>query len=115
MRSMTHPPPDTTTAVEERADRQVLSQRIPRYHVVLFDDNDHTYEYVVEMLTKLFRHAQATAWRMARQVDSQGRSIVFTTNREQAEFKRGQIHDYGADWRLPRSKGSMSATVEPAD
>ncbi len=81
MRSMTHLPPDTTTAVEERADRQVLSQRIPRYHVVLFDDNDHTYEYVVEMLTKLFRHAQATAWRMARQVESRPNSsaVKYTT------------------------------------
>jgi ATP-dependent Clp protease adaptor protein ClpS len=52
---------------------------------------------------------------MAREVDSQGRSVVYTTNREQAEFKRSQIHDYGADWRLPRSKGAMSALVEPAE
>ena len=52
---------------------------------------------------------------MAQEVDRQGRSIVYTTNKEQAEFKRSQIHSYGADWRLPRSKGSMSAAVEKAD
>ncbi len=26
----------------------------PLYHVVLLDDDDHTYDYVVEMLTKIF-------------------------------------------------------------
>ena len=107
--------PDLTTQTEEDVNSEALSKRIPRYHVVLLDDNDHTYEYVVEMLTKLFFHSRTVAWRMAREVDSKGRSIVYTTNREQAEFKRSQIHDYGADWRLPRSKGAMSALVEPAE
>jgi ATP-dependent Clp protease adaptor protein ClpS len=37
-----------------------------------------------------------------------------TCEREQAEFGRDQIHSYGADPRMPKSKGSMSAVVEPA-
>lgn len=112
---MANQSPDTETVTKEDVDSEALSKLIPRYHVVLLDDNDHTYEYVVEMLTKLFRHSRTMAWRMAREVDNQGRSIVYTTNREQAELKQGQIHDYGADWRLPRSKGAMSALVEPAE
>ncbi len=32
-------------------ERQKLT---PLYHVVLLDDDDHTYDYVVEMLTKIF-------------------------------------------------------------
>jgi ATP-dependent Clp protease adaptor protein ClpS len=105
------PGEETKVADETRS----LTRLIPRYHVVLLDDNDHTYEYVIEMLVKLFRHGAEAAFRMACEVDRDGRSIVYTTNREQAEFKRGQIHGYGADWRLPRSKGSMSADIEPAD
>jgi ATP-dependent Clp protease adaptor protein ClpS len=31
----------------------------------------------------------------------------------EAEFARDQIHAFGPDWRLARSKGSMSAVVEP--
>ena len=27
---------------------------VPLYHVVLLDDNDHTYDYVIEMLQKIF-------------------------------------------------------------
>ena len=33
---------------------------------------------------------------------------------QRAEFKRDQIHAYGADWRLTRSQGAMSATIEPS-
>jgi ATP-dependent Clp protease adaptor protein ClpS len=88
--------------------------RQPPYHVILHDDNDHTYQYVIEMLGKLFRHNLIRAFKMAREVDATGRVIVDTTTRERAELKRDQIHAYGADWRLPRSKGSMSATIEPA-
>ena len=84
----------------------------PPYHVVLFDDNDHTYEYVIEMLGKLFGYGREKAFQMAREVDSTGRVIVYTGSLEQAEFKRDRIHAYGADPRIPRCKGSMSATVE---
>ena len=96
-------------------DSEALAKQIPRYHVVLLDDEDHTYEYVVEMLMRLFRHGRETAWKMAWEVDHRGRSIVYTTNKEQAEHKRSQIQSYGADRRLSRSKGSMSAVVEKAD
>ena len=96
-------------------DSEALAKQIPRYHVVLLDDADHTYDYVVEMLMRLFRHNRETAWKMAREVDQRGRSIVYTTNKEQAEHKRSQIQSHGADHRLSRSKGSMSAVVENAD
>jgi ATP-dependent Clp protease adaptor protein ClpS len=43
-----------------------------------------------------------------------GRTILITCERPQAEFARDQIHAYGPDPRLPRSKGSMSAILEPA-
>ncbi len=89
-------------------------QKQPPYHVILLDDHDHTYEYVIEMLGKLFGHGHVKAFFMAHEVDSTGRVIVDTTTLERAELKRDQIHAYGADWRLERSKGSMRASIEPA-
>jgi len=86
----------------------------PPYHVVLWDDQDHTYDYVIEMLQKLFGHDLATAFRMAQEVDTAGRCNFFTGTLEKAEFKRDQIHGFGADPKIPRCKGSMSASVEPA-
>ncbi len=88
---------------------------IPRYHVVLLDDNDHTYDYVIEMLMKLFQHTREQAFLMACEVDAHGRVIVDTTTLERAELKRDQIHAFGADWRIPHCRGSMSACIEPAE
>lgn len=87
----------------------------PRWHVVLINDDDHTYEYVIEMLGKLFHYDLFKAFAMAREVDTTGRVIVETTVLERAEFKRDQIHAYGADWRIDRCKGSMRAVLEPAE
>ncbi len=84
------------------------------YHVVLLDDDDHSYEYVIEMLQRLFACSEAVAWDHAVEVDTTGRTIVMTCELAPAEFGRDQIHAYGADPRMRRSKGSMSAVVEPA-
>jgi ATP-dependent Clp protease adaptor protein ClpS len=86
----------------------------PLWKVVLLDDDEHTYDYVIEMLMKLFLKTVDEAYRHAVEVDTLGRTVVMICEREAAEFARDEIHGYGADWRLPRSKGSMSATLEPA-
>ncbi|MBM3740146.1 MAG: ATP-dependent Clp protease adaptor ClpS [Acidobacteria bacterium] len=86
----------------------------PLFNVVLLDDDDHTYDYVIEMMGKLFLKSEAEAYRHAVEVDTLGRTIVITCELPQAEFGRDQIHGYGADWRMPGCKGSMRAIVEPA-
>ncbi len=98
--------PDTSTIREE--------ELAPLFNVVLLDDSEHTYDYVIEMLQKLFLVTEAVAFRHAVEVDTTGRTIVLTCELPQAEFARDQIHSYGADWRMPVSKGSMSAIIEPA-
>jgi ATP-dependent Clp protease adaptor protein ClpS len=84
------------------------------FHVVLLDDNDHTYDYVIEMLQNLFFVPLQVAFQHAVEVDTTGRTVVITCERPEAEFARDQIHGYGADPRMPKSKGSMSAVVVPA-
>src|SRR5579864_691723 len=102
----------STVSPETRVTNQ--EELVPLYRVVLLDDNDHTYDYVIEMLEKLFVFTSAEAFRHAEEVDRCGRTTLITCERAQAEFARDQIHAYGPDWRLPRSKGSMSAIIEPA-
>ncbi len=86
----------------------------PPYHVILMDDDDHTYEYVISMLRKLFGCSEIKAFQLASEVDESGQVIVDTTTLERAEFKRDQVHAFGRDWRLNRCQGSMSATIRPA-
>jgi ATP-dependent Clp protease adaptor protein ClpS len=88
-------------------------KRQPRYHVVLWNDDDHTYQYVIAMLRQLFGHPTDRGFQLAKRVDRDGRVIVLTTTREHAELKRDQIHAFGADRLLARSAGSMSASIEP--
>lgn len=103
-------PPKATAGKPDRKPK-----RQPQYHVILLDDDDHSYEYVVEMLSRLFCHPVPRAYQMAVEVDTTGRVIVDTTTLERAELKRDQIHAFGADHRIPRCKGSMFATLEPTD
>jgi len=86
----------------------------PLFNVVLLDDDEHTYDYVIEMLSKIFCLPVDTAYRHAVEVDATGRTVVITCELPQAEFGRDQIHAYGADPRMVISKGSMRAVVEPA-
>ncbi len=90
------------------------SKKLPPYNVILLNDDDHSYEYVIEMLGVLFAHPPERGMQMAREVDSTGRVIVLTTHKEKAELKRDQIHAYGKDKRIAKCKGSMSAEIEAA-
>lgn len=101
------------TPQREMEDRQ-RPKRQPPYHVILHDDDDHTYEYVIEMLISLFGHAPETAFILACEVDANGQAVVDTTTMERAELKRDQIHAYGKDRRLARCVGSMSSSIEPS-
>lgn len=90
-------------------------QKLPPFNVVLLNDDDHTYEYVVEMMKKLFAHPTVKGLQIAMEVDKRGRAVVLTTTKEHAELKRDQIHAYGPDIRLEQCAGSMSAIIEPAE
>ena len=48
-------------AKAEEADRKP----IPKYHVVLWDSDDHTYEYVILMLHELFGHTSQKCFKLA--------------------------------------------------
>jgi ATP-dependent Clp protease adaptor protein ClpS len=104
---------DTITLPEEKTEEKVKRQ--PPYHVILLNDDDHSFQYVIAMLQKLFGHPPETGYKMAMEVHTQGRVIVDTTSRERAELKQEQIHAFGADPLIPRCKGSMSAVIEPAE
>jgi ATP-dependent Clp protease adaptor protein ClpS len=102
--------PSATPDIES-SEREQLA---PMYRVVLLDDNDHTYDYVIEMLQRIFVFSLEQAYRHAEEVDHSGRTVLIACHLQEAEYGRDQIHAYGPDPRLPRSRGSMSAVVEPA-
>ena len=105
---------DTATLPEQQTDTDERTKRQPPYNVILLNDDDHTFDYVIRMLKELFGHPEPKGFLMALEVHEKGKVIVCTTSLERAELKRDQIHAYGADPLLARSQGSMSAFIEPA-
>ena len=99
---------------KERTKKNRKTKRQPPYHVILWNDEDHTYEYVIVMMRQLFGHAVERGMLIALEVDTAGRAIVMTTTRELAELKRDQIHAYGRDDQIEGCMGSMWASIEPA-
>lgn len=104
----------TQSRPKTRANPETRTRQEPPYNVIILNDEDHTFEYVIELLCKIFRHSLDTAQKLTWDVHSKGRAIVMTTHKEHAELKRDQVLSYGRDPRLERSKGPIGCVIEPA-
>ena len=103
-----------SAVVEPEVTTEQHTRHLPPYNVVILNDEEHTFPYVIELLTKLFRHPLPTAEELTRRIDTTGRAIVYTTHKELAELKRDQVIAYGPDPRMQESKGPLRCYVEPA-
>ena len=99
----------------EEQDPKKKPKRAPRYHVILWDDPEHTFDYVIRMMKVLFHMPETAGRKLAEQVDSTGRAICLTTTLEHAELKRDQIRAFGKDPISSKSTGSMFSSIEQAD
>jgi ATP-dependent Clp protease adaptor protein ClpS len=104
----------TKTVLEPGVSEGTSTQKEKRYHVIILNDEEHTIDYVVEMLRIVVRLSAPAAMACTLEADNTGSSIVYTCGLEEAENKRDMIHAFGPDWRLPHSQGSVAALVEPA-
>lgn len=104
----------TTPALTPAVEKNEEEQHGRLFHVVLLDDDEHTYDYVIEMLQRLFFLSSEAALQHAVEVDTAGKTVVITCEHPEAQFAQQQIHGFGADPRMPKSNGSMSAVLVPA-
>jgi ATP-dependent Clp protease adaptor protein ClpS len=101
-------------AQETQTEERKKPKRQPPYNVVLWNDDDHTYAYVIAMMMQLFGHTFEMGYQIAKTVDTHGKAIVLTTTLEHAELKRDQIHAFGRDEQIDGCAGAMYASIEPA-
>jgi ATP-dependent Clp protease adaptor protein ClpS len=102
------------TGIVTRSEVEGAPNLEPLFHLVLLDDDDHSYAYVIDLLGHVLGYGREKAYALACVVDSQGRAIVETASHTQVTRHQRQIHAFGADPRMEVSKGSMSAVIEPA-
>lgn len=89
---------DTLTHTEESIDLDLP------WNVIVWNDPINLMTYVVRILQKVFGHPSELATKLMLEVHRNGRSLVATESREQAEFHVMQLHEYG-----------IQATLEKAD
>jgi len=90
------------------------TRRLPPYNVVILNDEEHTFTYVIELLVKLFGHPLKTAEALTWRIHASGRAVVYTTHKEKAELKRDQVIGFGADPLMATSRGPLGCYIEPA-
>jgi len=106
---------ETKTLTIPRKQTAPVAQLPRLWNVVLLDDDDHTYQYVIEMTQRLFGFSPEKAFLSATKVDLDGRVVCKTCHRELAELKVEQIRSYGRDVLIASCAGSMKALIEPAE
>ena len=101
-----------TTAPRPGIEDAPQAERDGPFQLVLLDDDDHSYAYVIEMLDGIFGYGREKAYALAALVDAEGRVTIETAGYEQVTRHQQQIHGYGADPRIAHCRGSMSAIIE---
>lgn len=97
-----------------KPDPQAKPKKQPPYAVILHNDDDHTFQYVIDVLMKLFALPLEKAFILTNQVHNQGKSIVWSGTLELAELKRDQVVGFGPDFYAPKKvEYPLGVTIEP--
>ena len=74
------------------------------WNIVVWDDPVNLMSYVVYVLEKVFGYNRSLATKLMLEVHNQGKSLVATEEREQAELHLHQLHSYGLQATLRRAE-----------
>ena len=74
------------------------------WNVVVWDDPVNLMSYVVYVLQKVFGYKRELANKLMLEVHNQGKSLVASEAREQAELHLHQLHQYGLRATLQQSE-----------
>ncbi|MGL4398339.1 MAG: ATP-dependent Clp protease adapter ClpS [Luteolibacter sp.] len=89
---------DTLTRTDEQTELDVP------WNVVVHDDPVNLMQYVTFVLMKIFGYTQKKAAALMMQVHQQGRSIVWSGEREKAEFYVQQLQAHQLKTTLEKAK-----------
>lgn len=104
--------PPRAAAREERDRAQPKKQ--PPYAVVVFNDDLHTFAYVIETFMKVFGYSQEKCYTLAMQIHLAGKGIVWSGAQEVAELKRDQIRSAGPDFHAEKKvEFPLGVEIEP--
>lgn len=107
-------PPETEPKKSTRREQRSKPKRQPPYAILLHNDDEHTFQYVIELLMKLFAYPLEKAFVLTNQVHSLGKTIVWTGSLEVAELKRDQVLGFGPDFYATKKvEFPLGVSIEP--
>ena len=88
--------PDIETDIDIETLHRALTERFPRYAVILYNDDYHSMDYVVEALVESVPELLVEdAVRIMFEAHNTGSAVVIVCLLEQAELYRDRIQAYG--------------------
>ena len=107
--------PDATVTAEPDVDERTRPRLLPPYHVILENDDFHSFDFVIVVLCKALGCSREKATLYTAEAHHSGRAVVWTGTKEVAEFKAEQIqtfHEIRAS--DGRNLGPLGCHIEPA-
>jgi ATP-dependent Clp protease adaptor protein ClpS len=105
--------PVVTTKPSTREDTR--TRRIPPYNVILENDDDHSFEFVIGVLQKVLGCSPEKAFQLTEQAHNTGRAVIWTGTKEVAELKVEQVSTFHEVRDRDGAKlGPLGCSIEPA-
>ena len=101
-----------TTKTEE--DVEITIPLLPPYNVILYNDDQHSMEFVIDVLQKALGYHEQRSFQLMMQAHETGRAIVWTGSKEVAELKLEQILTFHEVRAGGKNLGPLGVCIEPA-
>jgi ATP-dependent Clp protease adaptor protein ClpS len=102
-----------TTEPITRPTEETRTRRLPPYNVILYNDDHHSMEFVIDVLCKALGVNVERAYELMYTAHTSGRAVVWTGTKEGAELKAEQITTFH-ETRDGASLGPLGCDIEPA-
>ncbi len=109
--------PDEPLVAEPRTKprEETRTRRVPPYHVIIANDDHHSFEFVVGVLQKVLGVPTERALQLTLEAHTSGRAVIWTGPREVAELKAEQVQTFHeVRDRDNTDLGPLTCTIEPA-
>ncbi len=108
------PSSDLVAGTRPQEKEDVRTRLLPPYHVILENDDHHSFEFVVSVLCKALGYTEQKAFLLTHEAHTKGRAVVWTGSREVAELKAEQIQSFHECRDDGRKLGPLGVSIEPA-
>src|SRR5688572_25309397 len=106
--------PEVVATTQPKEREAIKTRTIPPYHVLIQNDEYHSFEFVIGVLCKALGYDPRKAFLLTEEAHTRGRAVVWTGPKEVAELKVEQIRTFHENRPDGRQLGPLDCAIEPA-